>query len=165
MRALTLTQPYAGLVASGLKRIENRPRSMLRPEHFGQLVAIHASREIDESVYDRVTAIDPALYFDDWKGKSKWYRLSRITKAVIAVAVVDSKIDITYPNPHSPDGHWRKWLTENLGDQERWFTGPIAYVLSGIQDLAEPVPCRGMQGFWTLPEDVEAAVRKQLPGQ
>lgn len=31
-----------------------------------------------------------------------------------------------------------------------------------IQELPEPVPCRGMLGLWRLPGDVEAQVRKQL---
>lgn len=46
MRALTLTltQPWAGLVASGIKLVENRTRSMIRREDFGRPFALHASR-------------------------------------------------------------------------------------------------------------------------
>ncbi|MGV9536576.1 ASCH domain-containing protein [Streptosporangium sandarakinum] len=34
--------------------------------------------------------------------------------------------------------------------------------LANPRPLAEPVPCRGRLGLWSLPEDVEAAVRDQL---
>lgn len=57
MRALTLTQPWAGLVASGIKLVENRPRKIIAQDDFGKRFAIHASREIDESVYARIYEI------------------------------------------------------------------------------------------------------------
>jgi hypothetical protein len=31
-----------------------------------------------------------------------------------------------------------------------------------LRVLAEPVPCRGYQKLWTVPEDVESAVRAQI---
>jgi hypothetical protein len=50
MRALTLTQPWAGLVASGIKLIENRPRQMIKASNWGEPFALHAGREIDEGL-------------------------------------------------------------------------------------------------------------------
>lgn len=95
MRALTLTQPWAGLVASGIKRIENRPRPMIRSEDFDQPFAIHASREIDEDVYERIHEIAPELFDYDADGKmAEWYRLSHITSAIIGVARVVDMIDL-----------------------------------------------------------------------
>ncbi len=47
-------------------------------------------------------------------------------------------------------------------DQRKWWAGPVGWVLVDVYALVEPVPCRGFQGFWTLPPDVEAAVRAQL---
>jgi hypothetical protein len=47
-------------------------------------------------------------------------------------------------------------------DQRRWFFGPFGYVLRDVRALATPVPCRGWQGFWTLPDDIESAVNEQL---
>ncbi len=44
-----------------------------------------------------------------------------------------------------------------------WFVGPLGWVLSDVVTLPEPVPCRGSQGLWTLPDDVRAAVTRQLP--
>jgi len=36
------------------------------------------------------------------------------------------------------------------------------WVFRDRRHLAEPVPCKGAQGLWTLPVDVEAAVVAQL---
>jgi hypothetical protein len=156
MRALTLTQPC--LVASGIKLVENRPRRMIKREDFGKPFAIHASREIDESVYRRIRTIAPEIHHDadqltdvelalghdiPW-----WYALTRATGSVIAVATIDRVVsNLSFRGePSAPD----------LGDQARWFFGPIGYVLRDVRALAKPVPCRGHQGFWTLTPEFEA---------
>lgn len=156
MRALTLTQPWCGLVASGIKLIENRPRPMIEREDFGRPFALHASREIDEAVYDRIAEIAPELVENEAKAtlahlpSHPWLRLSRITSAVIAVATIVRAVD-DYD-----------MLSEILGSQHRWYFGPIGYLLRDVRALVTPVPCRGWQGFWTLPPNIERAVDEQL---
>jgi hypothetical protein len=166
MRALTLTQPWAGLVASGIKLIENRPRPIIKPADFGQPFAIHASREIKEDTYARIFEIAPEL-----PGRTpaetgcRWHMLSRITSAVIGVATIDKAFT----------GDWDAEtiarhvdiLSDSRGallgpQQVRWFFGPIGYVLRDVRALATPVPCRGALGFWMLPADVERAVTAQM---
>lgn len=152
MRALTLTQPWAGLVASGLKLIENRPRPFIRRTDFGKRFAIHASREIAPEVYDRIRGVAPELAasFDCDGG---WWALTRVTSAVIGVATIDDVLDArAAARSPLPD------------DQLRWFFGPVGYVLRDVEALATPVPCRGWQGFWTLPDDVARAVVAQIGG-
>lgn len=166
MRALTLTQPWCGLVASGLKLVENRPRSMIKREDFGKPFALHASREIDEAVYTRIFEIAPE--FGGGIGAAhheRWYKLSRITSAVIGVATVDKVLDGGWVE--ETIGEYADMLSfsngEKLGSaQVRWFFGPIGYVLRDVRALREPVPCRGWQGFWTLADDLEARVEEQL---
>lgn len=46
----------------------------------------------------------------------------------------------------------------------RWCFGPFGWQLAGVRALATPVPCRGMQGLWPLPPEVEAEVRARLGG-
>jgi len=172
MRAITLTQPWAGLVASGIKLVENRPRHMIKREDFGKPFAIHASREIDESVYDHIKEIvgvsdgptegnrmfhgrgDPAR--EEWQ---RWYRLTRITSAVIAIATIECALD---PNAHGIGPAELAASAPLPDDQRRWFFGPIGYVLRDVRALSTPVPCRGWQGFWTLPPKVESAVTSQI---
>lgn len=143
MRALTLTQPWCGLVASGIKLVENRPRPMIKREDFGSPFGVHAGGSIDQSVYARIEEIAPEL-FEGWSvaratSWPEWYRLSRITGAVIAVATVGHVID-DYDT-----------LGEILGDQQRWYFGPIGYVLRDVGALATPVKCPGAQPFWHMP--------------
>jgi hypothetical protein len=159
MRALTLTQPWAGLVASGIKLVENRPRQMIKREDFGVPFALHASREIDKDVYISIHEIAPELYDYESDGKtmSNWRRLSRITSAVIAVVTIDRVV-----------GQWQDGSPSifdgdpGLGDQRRWFFGPVGYVLRDVRALATPVLCRGWQGFWTLTDDLDRAVTAQI---
>lgn len=152
MRALTLTQPWAGLVASGIKLVENRPRAMIKPDDFGVPFALHASREIDGDAYETIWKIAPELRSNP---PVEWFRLAQRTSAVIAVATIERCVDDYVIDPAT--GAWR-----GLGDQERWYFGPVGYVLRDVRALETPIPCRGHLGFWTLPPDVESAVRAQL---
>jgi hypothetical protein len=160
MRALTLTQPWCGLVASGVKRIENRPRSIIRREDFGRPFALHASREINEEIYLDIGRISPRLMGGP---DVPWRRLSRCTSAVIGVATVERAVTRAGHDPRE------KTIVDinggsvvDLGDQECWFFGPIGYVLRDIRALPSPVPCRGWQGFWGLLPAVEAQVAEQI---
>lgn len=169
MRALTLTQPWAGLVASGIKLVENRRRPMIKPEDAGRQFAIHASREIDEDTYSDIYNIAPEL--NGTYGLEPWSKLTRISSAVIAVATLDSCIV-----HRGIDGYggpiWdvaRGWRRPTLRvdgmmplAQLKWFFGPIGYVLRDVVALREPIASRGWQGFWTLPDDIELQVRAQL---
>jgi hypothetical protein len=159
MRALTLTQPWSGLVASGIKLVENRPRKIIKRDDFGKPFAIHASKVIDEGVYDRIKEIDVSLFTQ--RGYASWYHLSRVTSAVIAVATL---ADALYIGGNSAETT-RRMLYRAFGDghdQERWTFGPTCYVLRDVRSLPEPVSCRGWQGFWTLPADAERDVVRQL---
>lgn len=195
MRALTLTQPWTGLMAAGIKRIENRSRPMIRRSDFGKLFALHASREVDESIYGRIGEIAPELAFPSWLMHSMslaaveappWYRLSRITGAVIAVAAIAGVVVDRRCGASGVDGgHCRRCglvpegegvecppgffaSTDidiaSLGDQRRWYFGSIGYVFRDVYTLTAPVPCRGYQSFWRLTPDVQAQVISQLMG-
>jgi hypothetical protein len=159
MRALTLTQPWCGLVASGIKRVENRPRHMIKRDAIGTRFAIHASREIDEDIYSRIFRIGPELDPRGAPENERWFNLSRIKSAIIAVATLDAILD---PGACGI----LPWLPEAAAplaeDQRRWFFGPIGYVLRDVVALPTPVACRGWQGFWCVGELTEHAVRAEL---
>lgn len=48
--------------------------------------------------------------------------------------------------------------------QDTWFSGPVGWILEDVVALADPVPCRGFQGLWALPEAVHQEVLVQLQG-
>jgi len=59
-----------------------------------------------------------------------------------------------------PPGQADWWWMGNL---ERPSGGdPHAWMMDRARSLATPVPCKGAQGFWRLPPEVEALVRAQL---
>lgn len=38
--------------------------------------------------------------------------------------------------------------------RSKWFTGPFGYVLANPRPLKNPVPCKGMLGFWEVPPEI-----------
>lgn len=164
MRAITLTQPWAGLVASGIKLVENRDKPIISPKRFGETIGIHASREIVPAVYDRIRQIAPEL-FDGDLTEMPWYRLSRITSAVIGVATIDKVFDGGWDAETIAE--YASELSDSCGrplgpQQVRWFFGPIGYVMRDVRALSEPVRCRGGLSNWKVPDDVAERVTAQI---
>lgn len=157
MRALTVTPPWTGPVAAGLKPIENRPQPIIKRADFGQRFALHAGREVDEPVYDRIRQIAPELWapwtagrwiLEDETTWPAWYRLSRITSAVIATARITRCVVLQDNGVDARDMHTGELV--DLGEHRRWFFGLYGYLLADVQVLAKPVPMRGWQGFWRI---------------
>ena len=144
LRGLTLTQPWAGLVATGVKRIENRvwqARNMV-----GQRFAIHASRQIDHRVVDSLRS-EGIPYHELWNVRS----------AIVAVATLHTVIDKASQIPPLVEAGILP------PDQERWFFGPLGFVLTNIVELETPrILCSGARSFWELPKDVLAKVEARL---
>lgn len=138
MRALTLWQPMAWAVAAGHKPVENRgwpPPDWI----IGERVAIHAGQRWNRG---------HALYVD--KRAPLPPRDALVYGAVIATAVIDPAVtDPALLNLH----------------ERMWWMGPVGWPLRDVIRLHQPVPCRGYQKLWRLPEDVEAQVRAQLRAQ
>jgi hypothetical protein len=159
-KALTLTQPWCGLVAAGLKPIENRQRPMIRREDFNRPFALHASRAIDEAQMRRIIEIAPELCTDM---AAPWIKLASITSAIIGVATIERAIVMftrADGSAYAVDMATREVV--DLGEDARWFFGPIGYVLRDIRPLAEPIPCRGWQSFWTVPVEHVKLIEDQL---
>lgn len=164
MRAASVTQPWAGLIAAGLKPIENRNRPMIARDDFSKPFALHATREIDESVYDVIYRIAPELDLRCYYSATppEWMKLSRITSAVIAVATIDRVILATGWDDYAQRYTYDPRELEQLGDGARWLFGRVGYVVRDPIVLPTPVPCRGWQGFWRLDAQTEERVRVQL---
>jgi hypothetical protein len=169
MRAITLTQPWCGLMAASIKRIENRSRPIIKREDIGSEIAFHASREINAEAFERIYEIAPELHHSlaTTREQTRWHELARITSAVTHVATLVDVLDV--PRGREPTGDKRRREFEQalaLGtvteDQWRWYFGQVGYVFKDERVLKTPVLCRGWQGCWTLPGDVEAKVRAQL---
>lgn len=174
MRALTGYPLWFGLIAAGLKPDENRDRNLVRCEDYGVPFAIHngatPAPKKQAVTWGKIAQIAPDLIEgwsrDDETTWPEWYRLSRITKAVIAVATIERRVFI---GRRASDTVPEDWLFDALTcericpkAQRRFAFGPVIYMLRDVRKLAMPVPCPGKLGFWTLPDDVERTVTAQL---
>lgn len=135
VKALTLTQPWATLVAIRAKVIDTRGRSW-GYTHRGEL-AIHASKTFPRGDRD-LCYLQP---FAGALGRAGFSAPCDLpTGAIVAVAELQDVLEI--------QGGAR--------------AGRKALMLSQARALPAPIPCRGALGVWTVPAEVEALVREAL---
>jgi hypothetical protein len=160
MKAITLTQPWASLVSIGAKRIETRSWQT----RYRGVLAIHAGKGLGpvggwaglEDMYTREPVrshITPLIC-----GGGTWDVRRLPFGAIIAVADLVECERIT-PLRIQQNG----WLFADgqrweLTEQERAFgdyePGRFAWLLSNIRMLSTPLPARGAQGLWTVPDEL-----------
>jgi len=136
MRALTISQPYASLIADGLKPVENRRW----PTKYRGPLAIHAGKGTQ--------------YLDG--AELAQYPTGAViaTCQLIACFSRDEAIVLADQKTLSRElmdlgwelGHML-WL---LGHEH--CEGPLCWVLSDVAKLPEPIPARGRQGLWECRE-------------
>ena len=153
MKALTLTQPWATLVAIGAKRIETRS---LRTDYRGPL-AIHAAKgfpRIDVFAwYTLGDCVKGELAAFDIRSFAQIEQLPR--GVVVAVCNLLAVHEILQNhtgdewNIMTLDGRKHTW---RLTTEERAFGdysgGRYAWLLADVQKLAVPVAARGALGLW-----------------
>ena len=124
MKALTVCQPYADMIAAGEKIIENRAW----PTAYRGPLAIHAgkSRAWLEADDERER---PEMAFG----------------AVVAVAQLVACLPLMYPadGPNWPEAYRHLHTDEHAN-------GPWCWILDEVVRIA-PVPYRGAQGLWEIP--------------
>ncbi len=122
MKALSIRQPWAWLIANGYKDVENRVWKR-QPKYRGQIY-IHASKGCTKAEYADAVAfaasIDPSIKIPPLE---ELQRGGLIAKALLTGCVTQSL---------SP-----------------WFTGPLGLVLDKVEKI-EFVPCKGQLGFFDL---------------
>jgi activating signal cointegrator 1 len=155
MRGITLWQPYASLVALGLKTFETRSWGS---SYRGPLL-IHAARRWDADVADdcrRATEAVAGLHIPPGSaryalGSLAWREtLGRVLACVRLRGVARVPREGWRPDIHAPafDFDW--------GDLS---PGRYAWDLVEVQPIMPPVPWRGEQGLWAVPPDLAEACR------
>lgn len=144
MKALSLIEPWASLVAWGYKKIETRSWGT----GYRGVIAIHASKSKEvvkdfeevEDLFDAAGCVLP----DYWPRRVEDYPLGKI------VAVVKLY-------------HCERMTPELIAAQPRqeigfgaWAPGRYAISLGEARKIETPIPCRGALGLWEVPPELEA---------
>lgn len=153
MKALTLTEPWASLVAIGAKRIETRS---WKTSYRGQL-AIHSAKGFP--MYAKMMLSEPHVY-ESWAQfglKQKFPGRAgcgfphgcviAITTLLDCVPTEVLADDFTLPDVAPPETRWRSRLVPRerfLGD---YSPGRFAWILGTPLEI-EPVPAKGALGLW-----------------
>ncbi len=152
MRVLTLTQPWATLVAIGAKRIETRSWAT---KYRGPLL-IHAAAGLGP--VGGVLGLGAQCSVEPFWGvlhAADYMRSDMLPRgAIVAVAELVSVIPTEILNRQG------SWIidtdTWSMTDQERAFgdytPGRYAWLLADVQPLATPIPTKGALGLWNWEE-------------
>ncbi|MFW6184454.1 MAG: hypothetical protein ACOC8X_11710, partial [Chloroflexota bacterium] len=45
---------------------------------------------------------------------------------------------------------------------DRWFFGPVGWILDDVRKLPEPIPCSGALGLWRVPDDIVKQIEETV---
>lgn len=136
LRGLTLWNPMAWALASGIKPVENRP---WKPWKGVTHLAVHAGAKWHE---DHRRQILEARLAPTVPRKSE-LQAHAIIGVVRLVGYVTDAAD-PYFNEHP--------------EARAWFSGPFGWLVSNARELDKPIAYRGALGLFGLP----ASIREQL---
>lgn len=164
MRAISLWQPWASAVALGSKRIETRHWST---DYRGPL-AIHAAKRcvkgeliVWHCSWTWCGALAP-LGVRMGQNEQLWEFLP--FGAIVAVVnLVDCRSTEAFDQAALDKIRFAadslgKWTERQMGNFE---PGRYGWVLDDIRPLKEPIPFRGAQGFFNVPDGILATASKE----
>ena len=163
MRAITLHQPWASLIARGHKTTETRGRPA--PQSLvGSRIAIHAARrrprrnEWNDQVAEAVEGRNLPL------------------GVIVATARVDGCVRVLsagFASISEPADPGKVWVVDRFGQEHRdahrmnsdpygdYSEGRWIWLLSRVRPVEPPIEATGKQGIWILPPHVQALL--ELP--
>jgi hypothetical protein len=163
VKLLTLTQPWATLVAIGAKRIETR--SWQTP--YRGPIAIHAAKGLNgirkgatEGDFAELCCTSPFIdaldaWWDEfdpdgWKFSPEFLPRGAIVAVADLVEIEDADAIV---------GRAARWGEQAFGD---YSAGRYGWMLDNVRALPSPITCRGERGLPTLNPAVASEVTAQL---
>ena len=148
MKALSIWQPWASLLAAGVKSYETR-RWSPPADCYRTRIALHAGQSmVGMQLMDENPTFGALV--DRLLGVDNPYQFGRIVAVASIAFVIDT--DGTVGREVLPQ-------EKLLGD---WSPGRYAWRITEAIALPRPVRCRGRQKLWRLPDGVTAQVEAQL---
>ena len=176
MKALSLTQPWASLVAIGAKQIETRSWST----PYRGTMAIHAAKKFPMNAKELVNSEPFHSSLSKIKPDQKGWRILP-AGAIVAVCELTAVHRIPRSNQHFarfdfptqhrlasypvvlPPLEWRDGFGHShefdFGD---YTAGRYAWILTDVRALKEPIPCKGALSLWDVPSNVKSLIAEQL---
>lgn len=166
MKALTIWQPWASLIANGSKKIETRSWKT----NYRGPIAIHAAKNIDtpRCVWEEPfkSELTKAGMMTEYPGGKFGFSLRNNGKVIAIADLVDCMQIVYHPgtnidiakrieigaesmttDKHSPDfGKYVVPTAEEIAFGD-WTPGRYAWILENVR-MIEPVPAKGMQRIW-----------------
>lgn len=173
LSALTVWQPWAWAISVGEKIVENRDWAP-PPQLIGRHFAVHAGKTVDRAAYEawgKQLAARPRHAL--WTGRTV-PRLPEPHELVLGAVVAVARLAGAILAPQgAADGvslEVRRILQPAAGPwiaperaaelaRNRYASGPWLWVLEDVVQLAVPIPCRGAQKIWTVPDHEAELVR------
>lgn len=150
MRALTLHRPWDTAILRLGKPVENR--SWPPPSHLiGQRFALHSGKKWDREGAFTVEMLAHKHGIDLDVAHIHISRAAQLDSVILGTVKLARVLSRAQPQLGTPDP---------LASSP-WFFGDYGWVCEDPIPFAQPVPCKGMQGLWTLPPAVEALVLAQ----
>lgn len=156
MKALSLWQPWASLVAWGEKTIETRPWST----NERGWIAIHATKAFpDEAIAD--------CHREPFASALKAHGIRQPADLPRGVIIAVAHLHRVGKIVHRSDGavvvtgHDLP-TTGNALAFGNYAPGRYGWVFTNVRMLPEPIPARGLQMLWEVPADVAAMIDEQL---
>lgn len=149
---LTLTQPWATLVATGEKQIETRSWG----SQYRGLVAIHASKAFPLTARELMTTPPFHAALD---------RHGYTAPGDLPTGEILALVELIAVRSTGTDGIDEDWI-QQLSEQEKAFGDyspeRFGWLLKNALLLPQPVPCKGALSLWAIPDDVRAAIERQV---
>lgn len=137
MRALTVRQPWASIIALGFKRFETRSWRT----HYVGPIAIHAGLSCDR-------AAQRAIYGNRFTPGELAETIGAFGRRALPRGAIVAVADLRGCYPTGDGLGTLTELERLVGD----FTpGRWAWDLADVRVLKYPILCRGRQGLWVLP--------------
>ena len=158
MKALTMTQPWATLVAIGENSIETRSWST---RYRGPLV-IHAAKGFPREARELCRRRPYREVLD----QSGYHDASELPLGAV-IAVADLQDIMEFDRRSLRDVRARAAAGEfpaHEADFGDFSPGRYGWVLKDVRRLSEPIPARGMLGLWEVQAALEAVIKRQLRG-
>ena len=157
LRALTLTQPWASLMAAGAKRIETRSW----PTAYRGPVAIHAAKRFPPEAR-ALCAYEPFHRALAGAAADDLPRGAIVAVGTLVEVVSTTDLDwrqmqaVVCASDDPPDAFLREFIFGN------YMPGRYAWLFKNVVALPEPVVCPGRLGMWAVPETVGIHVTARL---